>query len=253
MLAIALIATIGAGCGGDDRPGAVLAETISRLSEIRNGTLALELLVDPEGGGGEIRFQVHGPFSLSGPGELPFARLTYTQSSGQQRSTATFISTGREAFVEAAGKKDRLSQAELTKLRRATEQLQSGGLGELGLERWFERLALSEGGDVGGSTTDRVQGNLNTSIAAKELIELARQLGHPDVGRIRGRTAEELAKAARGRFDLLTGEDDRMLRRLALDVRFGLDVPGRLDRLMPTVVGADVHLEVSVTAVNHGS
>lgn len=249
----AAVALTGAGCGGGGGPTDVLSETASNLSEIRSGNLSLTLLVDPEGGGADgVGFELNGPFALRGTGRLPVARLVYTQLAGKRRGTATLISTGEEAFVEIAGKAYRLPPEQVAQLRGAAGQLESeGGLEELGIENWFEEPELSDGGDVGGAETDRVHGELNTVNAANDLLDLARDLGRIDFARIQGQTAEQLSQAARSAtFELFTGKDDRLLRRLTVDVELGFDVPKDLEQLLGAVVGADVLFELGVADPN---
>jgi len=59
-----------------------------------------------------------------------------------------------------------------------------------------------------------------------------------------------LTKATRSAtFDLYSGKDDRLLRRLRIDVDFGLDVPKELRAALGTVVGANVLFELSLDSL----
>lgn len=240
------------GCRGASAE-AVLAETAASLREIRSGTLTLRLVVDPVGqDGGDFGFELTGPFALPRAGELPVGRLLYTQIADGRRGSATFLSTGRDAFVQVGGSTYELPPAQVRELRGAAGELARGeGLGELSVGDWIEGGERSDGGTVGGAETERVRGRLNTVNAVNDLLDLARDLGRADLERIQGRNVRRLSEATRSAtFDLYSGKDDGLLRRLRLDVDFGLNVPKELESALGTVVGAGVEFELGVSDPN---
>jgi hypothetical protein len=63
--------------------------------------------------------------------------------------------------------------------------------------------------------------------------------------------AEQLRKATRSTsFELRTGKDDRLLRRLRLEADFGLEVPRELREALGEVVGAKVEFRLGVDRPN---
>ena len=87
------------------------------------------------------------------------------------------------------------------------------GLEELRVERWLVEPELADGPDE----TDRIEGELDVVEVANGLIELTGSFANAD--RLDEEAARQLREAVESSsFELLTGEDDRLLRRLALDV-----------------------------------
>jgi hypothetical protein len=230
-----------AGCGGSEDPGAVVRETAGNLPDIRSGVMLVELDVSGRGGGETARlgFKLDGPFALARDGGLPVAKLRYTQISGDREAAATFISTGREAFVEADGAARRLPDAQTAPLRAAAGELsEGGGVRALDLERWMRDPALDDGPALAGDETDRIRAELDVAAVAKDL---AGTLGD----------TRELERAVkRAHVELLTGKEDRLLRRIALDVDLGLDVPAGLRRQLGALVGGNVRFVFEIADPN---
>ncbi len=252
---LASFALVLASCGGGgDSAVKALQETASKLSTIHSGTLSLRLLVGPKGEpGSEFGFELQGPFALPRKqGQLPVARLDYTQIAGSKRGTATFVSTGSRAFVTVAGKTYALPPKQVAQLRGTAGELRSGGgLSELDIARWIENAKLSDGGQVGGADTDHVHARLNAVNTVNDLLSIAHALGSVRTQRLTGRDAKRLRQAARsGTFDLYTGKKDRLLRRLTVSVKLGFDVPDVLRSALGHVVGADVLFDLGVASPN---
>ena len=115
-------------CGGDgDDAEDVLAETDERLEEIESGSLSMRLVVTPKCEDAEtVGFELRGPFSLEGAGQLPVARIAYTQTRGSERGTVTIVSTGRKAYVEVDGQAYELPSEQAEQLRQAGQELEEG-------------------------------------------------------------------------------------------------------------------------------
>lgn len=223
--ALAICALVGglAGCGGSAED--VLSETATKLGEIRSGDLHARLLVGTTGRGGDVGFELDGPFALPDEGgQLPVAEIDYTQIAGTESDTVTLTSTGTEAFVEVAGTPYELSREAAEDL--STSAGPSATEEELAIGDWFESPELSDGGEVGGADTDRVAGQLNVEAAVNGLLELAERLDAGGPGTVPLlRAAEESPSQApeRAEFEVYTGKEDRLLRRLRLDIRHALD------------------------------
>lgn len=239
----ALVALAGCGGGGAQTPAQVASKTAAKLPDIRSGDMRVELAATGRGGGqtAKLGFKLAGPFALARGGGLPVAKLRYTQISGDQQGSATFISTGREAFVQGqgGGAARPLPAKQTQRLRAAAGQVsQNGGVRKLDLERWMRNPKLDGGPPVGGDATDRIRAAVNVPAVAKDL---AGRLGDT-------KTLERAIKSAR--VELLTGTKDRLLRRLTLDVNLALDVPQGLKQQLGKLVGGDVRLVFEVADPN---
>jgi hypothetical protein len=242
-----------AGCGGGNGRE-VLQKTAARLGKIRSGTLDLRLVIDPRGKSahGKIGFIVHGPFALRRRGALPLLDVTYTQLAGTKRATAKLVSDGNTAYAESDGRRVTLTGSQLDELRSATAQVETGGgLAQFPIDDWIKDPSVSDGGDVGGASTDHVTADLDVVRVTNDLIALARGLGARGPQLLRGNNAKQLQDSVNDTsFDLWTGKNDRLLRRLELEADFGFDVPQELARALGDVVGAKVTFELAVTNPN---
>jgi hypothetical protein len=227
MLTVLAVLAAAAGCGGggeDGEDGAqVLRRTSANLAKVRSGDLTLRFVMRPQEGADAdgVGVELRGPFSLAGDGPLPVARVAYTQIAGAQRVPATFISTGRAAFVEVGGATYRVPAGRTTGLRFGRR---GRGLDALQLDarRWVRDPKVSDGPEVGGDETDRVTGELNAAAALEDLLGAASRAGSG--GGLQAADARRLAETVRrSSIEVLTGADDRLLRRLR--VQADLDVP----------------------------
>lgn len=218
-----------AGCGGQDA-GPVLERTTANLAQLERATLDLRVLTTPTGGDEGVGFALEGPVDLGGDGPLPVADLTYTRIAGEQRTTAGLLLTGEEAYVRAGGQAFVLGPEQTQTLRRggAPRDLAALGLDPAG---WLLDAEVEEGAQVDGAPTDRVSGDLDLAALITDLLQVARRAGAP---------APELPEGAPDRLDdavedarltILTGRDDRLLRRLEL--RANLRQAEELSDLLP--------------------
>jgi hypothetical protein len=246
-----VLIALAAGCGGGGRANQVMADAAGNLGKLRSGNLTLRLVISPrEGTKGRIGFELRGPFALR-PGGLPVAKIAYTQIAGANQGTATFISTGTKAYAEVSGKAYELPASSTNALRQA-----AGGSGssstfaELRIDDWVKDPVVSDGGQVGGAETMHVSGDLDVVAAANGLLDLLRQLGR-DAPTIAGDQAKQLEDAVESSsFDLWSGRDDHLLRRLLLKADLGLDVPPSLRRVLGSVIGAKMDFELAVSDPN---
>jgi len=205
------------GCGRDD-PDEVLSQTARKLGQIRSGELSMRMSVDAGPGGG-VGFALAGPFALPRSGGMPRARVTYTQIAGGRRASATLTSTGRRAFVTAGGRTRKLKAARARRLR-----LGKGGAGDrLRVGSWVRDPELADGPRLDGAETQRVTGRLDVRATARDLTRVSGALGPGDggvLGRAGGRELERSVR--RSSFELVTGKDDRLLRRLRIGIAMSL-------------------------------
>jgi hypothetical protein len=245
-----VLAALVAGCGGGGAQQ-VLSDTAGNLGKLRSGDLALRLVLSPrEGTKGRVGFELHGPFALRA-GSLPVAKIAYTQIAGAHKATATFISTGTKAYAEVNGKAYELPASSTNALRQAAGG--AGGsstFGQLRIDNWVKDPVVTDGGQVGGAPTKHVSGDLDVVATANGLLDLLRQLGRA-APTIEGDQAEQLENAVKSsNFELWSGRDDHLLRRLLLKADLGLAVPQSLRRVLGDVVGAKIDFELAVSNPN---
>ena len=252
--AVALAGLLLAACGGSSRGAEALEETESKLEGIRSGTLSLLLLAssttaaEGEGAG----FNVEGPFKVGETkGALPVADLKYTRITGGQRRTTRFVSTGARAFVEVDGRLTELNQSQLAGLR-VQEEGSGGGLGGLSLRRWLDDAEVSPGPAVDGAATEQITGKADAVAILNDVIGLTEQFGAGDgtVRRIEGDAADRVRKAVAGaRAQVVTGKDDRLLRRADVTVDLAVTDP-RVREALGELAGARLTMALEVKDLN---
>jgi hypothetical protein len=246
---LAALALAAVACGGEEGAEEVLAETATGLAEIRSGTMSFEYAASGEGGP-EAGVKVEGPFSLAGDHPLPVAELKITQFAGSRSASTTFISTGEKAFVRVGSETFELPPEEFGGAEGESGGGQAG-LGELRIEDWFLDPTLSNGGEVGGADTDRIRSPLDVVAALNDFIEAAGALGGADLSPIEGPSAQNLENAVQSAtVDVYTGKDDRLLRRVAIEVDLELVGSNELREALGQLAGAHLRLDLRITDPN---
>jgi hypothetical protein len=236
-----------AGCGGSESAQDALAETASNLDEIRSGTMSFEYSASAKEGP-EVGLQLEGPFSFDSAGPLPVAELRITQFAGSRRSSTTFISTGEKAFLRVGEQTFELPPEMLADGGGGGEQ---GGLGELEIGDWFVEPEISNGGEVGGAETDRISSPLNVVAALNDFLAAADALAGLDLPAIEGPSAQNVENAVRSAIvEVWTGTDDRLLRRLVLDVDLELGGSAELREALGQLAGAQLQLALRISNPN---
>jgi hypothetical protein len=249
VLALVAVALALAGCGGDGGPEAVVSETADNLGEITSGDLFMRLVIQPRGveGAGDVGFELEGPFALAVGDDPALANVRYKQLAAGEDAEVTLISAKEGAYVVVDGQAYELPEARAAELRSlASGEGGDDALGGLDLDGWLEDGKLTEAGDV-----DRVTGTVDVEAAVEDLLELANGVGADVPESLGDDERERLADAVRSsRFELETGAEDRLLRRLHVDADFGLDVPERLQGVLGRLVGARVIFELGIGKPN---
>ena len=235
----------------------VVVETAESMGDIRSGTLAMRVTVSgaEELGGGEVGFELEGPFALPEAGELPVAEMDYTQIAGPQQGDATFVSTGSAAFVEVEGVTYELSEEQLEGLRAPAEET-SGieAFGALEVDEWVTDPKLTDGGELGGAETDHVSGELDVVTALNDLLDVAAQFGTSGFGgltQVEEATAEQLENAVESAtIDIYAGADDHLLREIDIEVTFSASDTGQVPEDVAGLLGATLSFEMSITDPN---
>jgi hypothetical protein len=245
---LAALALLPAACGGGGGSAQeVLAETATKLGDIRSGTMSFRYVAS-SAGGAEAGVELEGPFGFESGRPLPVAELEITQFAGSRRGSTTFISTGEKAFLRVGGETFELPPEMLAEAEGGTE---AGALGELRIEDWFLEPELSDGGEVGGAATDRIRSRLDVVSALNDFLAAAEALGGLDLGALEGPSAQNLENAVRSAtVDVYTGKDDRLLRRLSIEVELELAGSGELREALGDLAGARLRLDLRISDPN---
>lgn len=250
LAGVGLATLLLAGCGSGQNAGDVVSSTAENLGKIQSGRLHMLLAIQPARGSGKgIAVALDGPFALRGTtGPLPLAEVRYRQSAGDQQTSATLISTGRQAFVRVNDSTYRLPA-------RDARVLQSVGSGRAGLsvadlhvDRWIDNPRLSHPSPG----TDRVTGELDAVAAMSDLLRAARQAGGAASGGsdpITASDARRLRSSVRKSRVVLTSEHDgALLRDIHADAI--VDLPPQLQARFGRSLGVRLRFELAVARPN---
>jgi hypothetical protein len=254
-----------------DNANLVLQRMAAGLGDISSGNLSMrfEMSVKDRKSGG---FELEGPFSLRSDGRYPIVEFEHTRFDGDEEArVGTFVSTGDAAYVVRDGKSDRVGDEQLasTGLADLVRPAEDGrdaegpatgdtgtetGLGQLNIDGWIEDdPEISGGGLVGGVDTDKVTAELDPAELMNGLVQLGQALGGGVAAQLRplGRADRERVRraATEAKLETWSGKDDRLLRKLIIEIGFGLKNEDLVEKL-PQLADARIRLEAAITALN---
>jgi hypothetical protein len=245
---ISWIVVVLSSCG---RPSVedVLSDTAANLGKIQSGKLSMRMLTAVEGDPQtNVGFELRGPFSVD-EGSL-LANITYMKVAGPERASARFISTGEKAFIDTGSEINKLPPLAFA----GDLGVAGGGLAQLPIGHWFENPILSDGGTVGGAETYHVNARLNVGAALADIFTLARQLGASAVAGLPPLNAADLEHLERivrsAHIDIYTGKDDRLLRRMEMQITFGATGPSELQAILENLAGVRFTFDLSIDDPN---
>ena len=244
VVGVALVA--GCGGGGDLDAGAVLQQTADKLGSIRSAeSIHVKLLVDPDEDD-PFGFEIEGPFAC-GDGALPQLDVEYTQIASGEEATVRLVADGENGFVVLGDEPYEMTDEQEADLTGACEDLTSdGGLSSLSVGDWVRDADGERDGDV-----DRVEGELDVVAVTNDFVDVARSFGGSRLARLDRDDARRIAEATEdSKFELETGHDDRLLRRLLMEAELGFDVPDDLKEALGDAVGASITFELELDGPN---
>jgi hypothetical protein len=221
LLFVTVAALVAAGCshgaGGDSAQDA-LAQTSQNLGDIKSGDLAVNLIFTANGGE-RVGFDLEGPFQLR-DNEPAEAQFDYTQIAGEKTASQTFVLKDGKAYVTMRGVSYELPASTANQVGATLGS--SGGLSTIDLTNWVQDPELADGGEVGGTETDRISGRLNVATVLSGLVAIASQVGGTTpLAPLSGANAEQVRNAVKNAtIDVYTGTDDRLMRKLDVSIDF---------------------------------
>ena len=261
MFASALVVLV-AGCGGgDDSVGSLLSQTFAPDKSVKSGRLNAQLDANVQGIqglNGPVRLRLSGPFQSAGKGEMPHFDFTLGVSAGGQSFNAGGVSTGDKGYVRFQNQayavsdalfktfKDRYLQAAKDSSKKKDSTPTLGSLG-INPRRWLENAKKAGEEKIGGTDTIHITAGINVS---KLLDDVNRVLGRASSATGSNQVPQSLSAADRKKIidavdtatvDVFTGKDDKLLRRLDVNVRL---------KNSGSVKGGTVRFQLQLDALN---
>ncbi len=242
VLTLALGALSAAGCGIGNDADDVLKDTFSGSKNVKSGNLEVDLSFTGKGGQstsqGPVSIKLAGPFQSQGARELPKFDLDASFAAGGQQQSFGAISTGDKGFVKIAEDTFALPSKLFDQFTMGFEQAQSESakdkdrtsLGALGIDpvKWLKDAKVEDEEKVGGVDTKHVTAGVDVGKLADDVNKVlaqarkgggqARQLPSEGITDKDKKQLEEAIKEAR--FDVWSGKDDKVLRKLAIKLDF---------------------------------
>jgi hypothetical protein len=228
------------GGGGGDDPDKVLKETFSGDKKVTSGKLDLKLGLEAEGTslGGPIAVTLSGPFQSQGPKTLPKFDFDLSLSLAGRTLTAGAVSTGDAGFLKFQ-KQDYSVPAEVfAQFKQGYERSQNQQKGKdqtpsfssLGVDpsKWLKDPESQDDTDVAGVQTTHISAGVDVPKLLDDvnrILSKAGQLGATQNQQIPNQLTEQQRKTVEdaiedATFDVYSGKDDKVLRRLTVKIKF---------------------------------
>src|SRR4051794_11401744 len=262
LLALAATAALTiAACGSGNEAaapgsdvGTLLRDTFSGDRQVESGRLDLSVRLQ-SASAGPVVVRLAGPFQSEGDGRLPrFALDADVRGAGHVLSVGA-TSTGDAGFVSFQGQAYALAGPVFQQLQAGFEeaQKQAGGgasFAMLGIDprRWLSDARIVGEAKVGDADTVEITGRVDVAALLDDIdtaLAAARALGLQGADKLPARLApadrRKIQQAVkRADVQIYTGKDDRILRRLHVDLRME----------HPDKGAGTVALDLTLTGVN---
>jgi hypothetical protein len=240
LLPALLVASLLAGCGGDDKKP--VTDLLDKAFENSIGSADVKLDIEVELEGVDqledpIEVALTGPYDSSDDTKVPSVDWDITVRAQNQSFNAGLTSTGDRAFVGFQGTEYEVSAEAVAQLNRqvAASKKQEGGrdLSDFGVtaRNWVVDAEDEGEEDVAGVETTHASGKLDVTrvledlnTVVEEAAKLGGQAGQQAPPKLTDEQKEQVEEVVDDpRFDVYVGNEDDKLRRLSFDVEF--DVP----------------------------
>lgn len=240
LLLLTLLAFVVAGCGGDDAasadsdPQELLSETFDSEGAVDSGVLDISVTAVAEGeGGGNLTGSLSGPFQSTAEDAPPLIDMTAALKVDGGGDNIDFSGgltiTEDGAYVTSDGTAYQVDDPTFELFKQAFSQSagaaessgQEGGaiFGQLGIDpsTWITDLSNEGTEEVGGAETVHLSGTADIAKLLEDSQAISQATGQAtgvDAGQL-----DQLAGAVEtSQVDIYTGVDDRILRRLDLNL-----------------------------------
>ena len=286
VLLVLLACLVGlSACGGDDDEDVttLLAQTFGgEADDVRSGRLDLNVRLNAKGLAqlqGPVSVRLSGPFESTKPRELPRFDFSLALSAQDQNIQAGAVSTGDKGFLRFQDQAYDIGEDLLKQFRdgyaeqaKCTEEQGDKGGGvsfrSLGVDprRWLRDAERVGEEEVGGADTIHIASGIDVP---RFLEDINRVLSRTDVqqrqadpcnteqGDRPAPQSRQLSEADRkqiaeaikdARLDVWTGKDDKIMRRMNVELRF--DVPQERRRNARGLQSGDIRFDLTLGGVN---
>lgn len=261
----------GSGVGGSRAAQRLLVQTFSGRHTIRSGRLTLEVRIVPSGSSTITRplgLSFSGPFSSAGAGKPPASNFTITVFAQGRRGVLQLISAGGRGYITVSGQSYRLPATSFRNLDSGFGSLAttggganagSGTLSKLGIRPldWLTDPRIVGARTVGGARTTLVRARVDATRLLRDISAILGRAGSRAVAgsgaalpqSISAATQRSIARAiGRPTFDVWTGADDHVVRRLTLTAT--IPVTGHTRTLLGGMSRAKLTLDFEYADLN---
>ena len=252
-----------AACGGEEDVDVqqVLKQTFGEDKDIDSGRLDAGLRLDLGGLAqlkGPVRITLSGPFETAERNAVPRFDFDATVEAGGQTFRAGAVSTGDKGFIKIQDQTVAIPADQFERYRKALAQDtgEEGGvsLRSLGVDpqRWLRDPKYVGKEDIGGAETLHIRSGIDV---ARLLEDVNRVLARAE--QAEGRRARQLTEAERqqlgeavkeAQLELWTGEEDKILRRI--NVRLKFEVPEAVRQQANGLTSGTIKFELGFGAIN---
>jgi hypothetical protein len=274
-----------AACGGDDSDSsdaaAILDETFGEGKDVKSGRLDLSFRLNAKGlqnVNGPIGLRLSGPFQSAGKAQLPRFDFQVALDASGQSLTAGAVSTGGKGFVKFQDQAYVLSDELYEQFKKgyaeqakcAEDRGEEGvSFRSLGIDpaRWLENPETAGTEDVGGTSTTHITAGIDVPVLLEDVNRILGrtdsqqsdpcadeqpQEGQPEregSRQLSEQDREQIANAVKdARVDVWTGEEDRILRRINITLRF--EVPEDQRDRAGGLQSGDLRFDMTIGALN---
>ena len=264
-LALAACGSSSSGSGASGDAQTLIKQTFSSGHPVKSGVLSISLSLTPSGSttlSGPIAFSISGPFQSRGAGKLPTSNFTVAISALGRRGELGIVSTGTAGYVTLQGTAYQLPAADFQRLESGFSGVgggsgQSGGsLAALGInpQHWLTNPTIVGSDNIGGADTTHIRSGVNVSALLADLNTfLAKASSTSGTTKIPSSippaTQQQIAGAIKNAtVDMWTGKDDKVLRKLSLNLN--VPVTGRVSTLAGGMTSAGIGFGLQYAKVN---
>jgi hypothetical protein len=241
LLAVAVAVGLAA-CGGGDDANKLLRETFSGKKNVRSANLDLGLTLNAQGSSqlsGPVQIRLSGPFQSQGAGNVPKFDFNLLLNASQVNVNAGAVSTGDRGYLKLRGAAYALPPNIFNAFKQSfvnaqsqqngrNQSLRAYGINPLD---WVKDAKVKDDEDVAGAPTKHISAGIKVGKLLTDVNRLLQKAGSLGVSQTRQlpssitpqqqKRVEQAIKGAS--FDVWTGKDDRILRRM--NVKLSFDVP----------------------------
>jgi hypothetical protein len=262
-LALAACGSTSSGSTSSGNAQSLLKQTFASGRPVKSGVLGISFTLTPSGSStlkGPISFSINGPFQSRGTGKLPESNFTIGISALGRQGQLGIVSTGTGGYVTLDGAAYQLPSADFQRLESGFSSVGGsgqggGGLSALGIDpqHWLSSPAVVGSDTVGGTDTTHIRSGVNATALLHDINALLGKASSSSGTKlptsIPQATQQKIAAAIKNAsVDIWTGKDDKVLRKMSLNVT--VPVTGQLSTVAGGMSSAGIGFNLQYSHVN---